>query len=235
MELTNRLKTIADLVPQGTKLADIGTDHAYLPTWLYLNNRISFAVASDLREGPLSRGMAVAKEQNIPETAISFRCGDGLSPVKKGEVNTIIMAGMGGETISHCMETTDWAKDEDLLFILQPMSSIPELRLWLQENGYFIAEERIAKEGDKLYVIMAVVVGEMPPLTSAELWVGKQYQGMHGMHRLPYLEDCISRRNHALIGMKQGDKVLQAEKIKSLEKTIEELGDMRKEWLKWQL
>lgn len=234
LELSPRLRTIADQVPFGAKLADIGTDHAYLPIWLIGQHRISFAIASDLREGPLSRGIAAAKEWNIPSNQISFRLSDGLLGIDRSEVNTIVIAGMGGDTIAHSLQGVSWSKDPSLLFLLQPMSSIPELRQWLQENGFRIEEERIAMEESKYYVVLNVHAGDMEPLTLGERWVGRQRRGMPGDFRIEYIDDVIRRRKRALDGILNATFSDHNIKIQELRQTLNELYQLREEWLSWQ-
>lgn len=172
MELTARLQSVASQVPQGARLADIGTDHAYLPVWLLLRGQISSAIAADLRQGPLSRARETAQLYGV-SGQISFRLCDGLSAISPDEVDTIAIAGMGGETIAAILAAAPWTK-EDKLLLLQPMTSFPDLRLWLQRNGYTIEKESISREGKRLYSCLRVRAGEMPPLSPAELWAGRQ-------------------------------------------------------------
>lgn len=172
MELTARLQSVADQVPQGAVFADIGTDHAYLPVWLLLNGRIQYAIAADLREGPLNRARETAEQYGVSEQ-VSFRLCNGLADINENEVDTIAIAGMGGETIVAILEAAPWTKNGKLL-LLQPMTSFPDLRLWLQQNGYLIEKETITKEGRRVYSCLTVRAGYMEPLTPAELWVGRQ-------------------------------------------------------------
>lgn len=171
MELSPRLQAIARQVPQGARLADVGTDHGYLPVWLLLNGQIESAIAADLRAGPLDRARDTAR-QFQQTNWISFRLCDGLSDIKADEVDTVSIAGMGGETITAILKAAPWTKQNKLL-LLQPMTGASKLREWLQINGYVILDENIAQEGKKLYSIWTVTGGDMPPLTPAELWAGK--------------------------------------------------------------
>lgn len=172
MELTPRLQAIADQVFQGARLADVGTDHGYLPVWLLRQGRIDCAIAADLREGPLNRARETGRRWGV-EDRISFRLCDGLSAVQKDETDTVVIAGMGGETIASILNAAPWTRD-GVRLLLQPMTGLVELRRWLQEHGYEIVEEHIAREGKRLYSILAVKGGEMQPLTPAELWAGRQ-------------------------------------------------------------
>ncbi|MDF2838720.1 MAG: SAM-dependent methyltransferase [Evtepia sp.] len=233
-ELSPRLRTIAEQVPFGARLADIGTDHAYLPVWLLMQERISSAIASDLREGPLSRGIAVARQWQTPSDKISFRCCDGLLGMERSELDTIVIAGMGGDTIAHTLSGVTWSNDPDLLFLLQPMSSIPELRQWLQENTFRIEEEKIALEQSKYYVILKVRAGSMEPLSLGERWVGRQSKDSPENHRTEYICDVIRRRNRALNGIKNAVSKPPKVQVDELNHTLKELHQMREEWLSWQ-
>ena len=172
MELTARLQSVADQVPQGAAFADIGTDHAYLPVWLLLNGRICHAIAADLREGPLNSARETAEQYGVSRQ-VSFRLCNGLADISADEVDTIAIAGMGGETIASILEAAPWTRKGKLL-LLQPMTSFPDLRLWLQKNGYNIEKETITKEGRRLYTCLTVRAGQMEELSPAELWVGRQ-------------------------------------------------------------
>ena len=129
LELSPRLAAIAEQVPQGARLADVGTDHAYLPAWLLLAGRISGAVATDVREGPLQRGRETARLYKVEDRMV-FRCCDGLAAVEPQEADTVVIAGMGGELMARIVERAPWTRGCTLL--LQPMSAQPFLRRWLQ-------------------------------------------------------------------------------------------------------
>ena len=223
MELTPRLRALADLVPQDARLADVGTDHAYLPVWLLLQGRISRAIAADLREGPLNRARETARQYQV-EDKVSFRLCDGLSLVDREEVDVISIAGMGGETIAAILQAAPWAREK--LLLLQPMTSFPDLRLWLQQHAYAIQRERIAREGERLYTVWVVTAGAMEPLTPAELWAGRQ-DGEDPL-RAAYLELMESKAKRALEGHLASRQRDEGE-IRRLTRVLEGLGDMRKE------
>lgn len=229
LDLTPRLRAIAEQVPQGARLADVGTDHAYLPVWLLREGRIQSAVASDVNEGPLQRGQETAKAYGT-EARITFRLCDGLAGIKPEEADTVVIAGMGGELIARILSSAPWTKGATLL--LQPMSSQPELRRWLTENGYCIRRETVAVEGKKLYVILSVTSGECPPYTQAELWAGRQQRGEDSPHRLAYLNDLIQRRERAIAGMRQGTS--QGDALQEEETLLSGLKKLREEWMTWQ-
>ena len=232
IELTPRLQAVASFVPDGARLADIGTDHAYLPVSLLLEGRIPSAVAADLRKGPLDRARQTAREHGCTEK-VKFRLCDGLSDVKSYETDVIAIAGMGGETIAEILSAAKWVKEKNLPVILQPMSSQPELRRWLVDHGYVIQREVVAREGEKFYVILTVRGGESPTYTSAELWAGRQRQGEENPHRGEYLADQIFRRQRALAGMRRSSSLTEEELARE-EALLAGLKGMQEEWNTWQ-
>lgn len=230
MELTPRLRAIADLVPHGSSFADIGTDHAYLPAWLLMNGVIDRAIAADLREGPLERARETAKKYAV-EDKMDFRLCDGLSAVREGEASVIAIAGMGGDTIAHILSQAPWTKDQKIMLLLQPMTSQPDLRQWLFENEYCIESERIVREGEKLYTILSVKAGAMDKLTPAELWAGKQSRDPL---RGEFLDHVAKKVGKALDGQRAAF-CPNTESIMQLEHVLLGLNTMKEEWSAWQL
>ena len=233
MELSPRLRSVAELVPQGAQLADIGTDHAYLPTWLILHGVISRAVAADLREGPLERARLTAEKYGISQH-ISFRLCDGLTDIDKDEADVISIAGMGGETIAEILSAAPWTKEADKLLLLQPMSAQPELRRWLGEHGYVIRREILSKEGETLYVAFQVNGGRMDALTAGELWAGKQQAGEKSPLRMEYLDRLIAQTGRALEGLRRSTRAADSQRLTEMEKVHQDLLRLKEEWSTWQ-
>jgi tRNA (adenine22-N1)-methyltransferase len=153
-ELTNRLKLIADKVLSNTKyIADIGTDHAYIPIYLVKNNICDKAIASDINYGPIEMAKNNIKNQNCEEK-IEVRHGGGLATLKQGEVDSFIIAGMGGILIKDIID-----KDIDITrnvgyFILQPMQYVNILRKYLVQNNFYIYDEDLVEDMGKIYQII---------------------------------------------------------------------------------
>lgn len=158
MHLTPRLRTIMQQVPEGARLADIGTDHALIPTALLRRGVIQSAIASDLREGPLDSAARTAKQFEV-EHKLSLRLGGGLQTVKPDEADTIVIAGMGGETIAQILADDAWALDGAHLLLLQAMTAQPYLRQYLAAHGGVIQKESLCREGQRIYTVMTVVGG----------------------------------------------------------------------------
>lgn len=152
--LDARLLAAANLVRDGAYLADIGTDHAYLPIYLAQKGKISRAVASDIREGPLARA-----EQNIRAAGLSDKIEtvltDGLSGLECYPITDIVIAGMGGLMIASILDAADFIRTTRTRLILQPMQHVSELRRYLSA-GWQVEKEAITEEGGKLYQILCV-------------------------------------------------------------------------------
>ena len=231
-ELSPRLQGVAEMIPEGARLADVGTDHAYLPAWLLQNGRIPSAIASDVREGPLSRARATARACGCFER-MSFRLCDGLSGIAPEEVDALVIAGMGGETIANILEAAPWVKEKDFPIILQPMSTQAELRGWLWRNGFLCLREKTVFEGETLYSIILARQGGAVPMTPAEEWAGRQYPGMEDPLRGLLLDHLLGRVRRALDGMSRSRAPAEARR-RELEQVLEGLMEMRKEWDAWQ-
>ncbi|MBE7010165.1 MAG: SAM-dependent methyltransferase [Ruminococcaceae bacterium] len=227
--MTPRLLAIADSVPQSVSLADIGTDHAYIPIYLCQKGRVDRALAMDVRPGPLSRA-----EQNILryhlDTRIKTRLSDGLSALCEGEVDTVVIAGMGGLLIA---ELLDKAPVVAQTYILQPMTAVAELRLWLAENGFCIQDERLAREGEKLYTILVVTHGVMKVPESAYLHVGEKLMEKRDP-LTPYLvEKLLVKYRATKAGLMRAEKAETGEKVKQCEDLIDSLLVLKKECETW--
>ncbi len=232
LELTPRLQAVADLVPANALMADIGTDHAYLPVWLLLEGKISRAIAADLRQGPLDRARLTAKEYDCRKN-IDFRLCDGLSGIGPEEADTIVIAGMGGETIAAILQAAPWTKNEKYTLILQPMSAQNDLRAWLWRSGYRIDQEQIICEGDKLYNILLVIYGGAEPMPVVEEWAGRQWQGMEQELRGEYLERLLDKTSRAIAGISRGTGEKDCVRLDELQQVHAALQEMKKEWDTW--
>lgn len=153
--LSPRLKVIFDSVPDNAKVADIGTDHAYLPIALSLCGKCKSIIACDIKEKPLSKARENINKFKIIN--IDTRLGDGLSPIKEGEADTIIIAGMGGDVISHIISDCSFIKNPDITLLLQPMTSAEILRSFLTENSFKIIEEIPVEDTKKIYTVIKAV------------------------------------------------------------------------------
>lgn len=172
IKLKPRLQAAADMVRFGSRVADIGTDHAYLPTALILSGKIPSAVAADLRRGPLENAEETVRLNSI-EDKVRLCLSDGLKGVSPDEVDDIVIAGMGGILISEILTDAEWVKSKKYKLVLQPQSHDENVRKFLFENGFAITEEKACFEDGKVYIcIAAVFTGEIIPHSEAEIMLG---------------------------------------------------------------
>jgi tRNA (adenine22-N1)-methyltransferase len=158
MRLDGRLSAAAELVPRGASVADIGTDHAYLAIALIQKREAAKVIASDKNEGPCAAARRMLSEAGLSKR-VPVRCGDGLSVLVPGEVDTVCIAGMGGGLIASILAAQPGVLAEVSRLVLQPMNDAATLRRWLYENGWHIAEESLATADGRLYEIIAAEPG----------------------------------------------------------------------------
>ncbi|MBR2132274.1 MAG: SAM-dependent methyltransferase [Oscillospiraceae bacterium] len=197
--LQPRLRAIADLVPNGAKLVDVGTDHGFIPVRLLLEERISSAIASDIGAAPLDHARRTAEQYHVTER-VDFRLCDGLSAVSDDEVDTIVIAGMGGDNISNILSCAPWTKDGKLL-LLQPMSKAEVLRRYLPLNGYTVVAEQLVADKGVIYPILSVRGGSMPQADEAQAWGGFWLDSDPLQKR--YLDEQILRLRRVAAGLEK--------------------------------
>ncbi len=158
MKLKPRLLAIAQLVKKNSIVADIGTDHGYVPAYLIQHQIAQKVIAADINRGPLNSAESTINAYRL-EKYIETRLGSGLEVLLPGEVDTVIIAGMGGFLIRDLLIARPDIVQTVTTFILQPMVAQDELRKWLINNNFQIIEERLVKEDHRIYEIMVVQKG----------------------------------------------------------------------------
>ena len=223
LALQPRLQLLADMVPAGSRLADVGTDHGYLPVYLLQQGRITCAIASDIVDGPLQHAQQTAAEYGVD--GIDFRLCPGLDTIAPHEADTVVIAGMGGETIQAILTAAPWTADGRHLLLLQPMTKVEYLRKWLVDNGYTFTEERLVWDKDHLYPVFAVRGGTQPPLTPAQQYGGVLLDGdpLYG----DYLDERIGKLQKAIGGLQKSTAVDNAVKVKELTELCRILKEKR--------
>lgn len=164
LPISKRLLCCASMVQPGSRVADIGTDHGYLGIYLLQTGAARHVIACDLRKDPLENARRNAKLFGV-DGEMELRLSDGLEKILPDEVDTVVMAGMGGDLIQRILSQCPWRKREGLQFILQPQSAGNVLRRWLCEDGFEIRREEPVQDGHFLYTVMAIRQGEPAPLT----------------------------------------------------------------------
>lgn len=158
MKLSKRLSAVAAMVTDGSVVADVGTDHAFLPIYLVQQRRIERAFAMDVREGPLSRAKEHIQAYCL-ENQITTRLSDGLEMLQPGEADTLVLAGMGGNLMLRILEDGRETTDAFRELILQPQSEIGLVRKRMEQMGFRVLEEDMVLEDGKFYPVMKLVHG----------------------------------------------------------------------------
>ncbi len=172
MNLSKRLSRLAEMVTKGSCLADVGTDHGYVPLCLCSQGKIPSAIAMDIGEGPLGRAREHVRKAGL-DSRIETRLSDGLSALEEGEAQTVLIAGMGGALTERILENGSKALGSVRELILQPQSEIWRVRRWLAENGWRIVCEDIVLEERKFYPMFRAEQGCPEEYKEQELLFGK--------------------------------------------------------------
>lgn len=231
MELTKRMQAVADMVSAGYKLADIGTDHAYIPIVLMEDEWIPFAVAMDINEGPLMCAKEHVLESGL-SNKIELRLSDGFAELSPGEADSAVIAGMGGTLIIKILKK-DWNVTVSLKeCILQPQSEIAKVRAFLLQEGFLFIEEDMVFDEGKFYPMMKV----QPPLAKIhnikkeipekDSWTETEIQ--YGKYLLlgknPVLKQFLEREKALKTGilesLRMQDSIHAKQRMKELEQEL---------------
>lgn len=215
LPLTPRLLNITSYV-KGKTVADVGTDHAYVPLFLVSERICENAIASDVRTGPVEIAKSNIKKNGF-EDKIEVRMGSGLSVLSPGEADDIIIAGMGGELIADILKADEEVAKKSRL-ILQPMNSQYELRHFLSDNGYEIENEDISVEGFKVYNLIVAKYGKK-----------FEFENDIDYHLPPYLKD--NKNYKALYEKKKREFMKVIEGLENSKDPDEEKLNIYKDWV----
>ena len=223
--MNNRLEKISQYIENGPGFADIGTDHGYLPAVMALRGYSGNIYASDLREGPLSAAKANAEHFNVSEK-ISFLLGDGLELCPKDKLDTIVIAGMGGDNICGILDRAPWCMDKRYKLILQPMKKAEILRYWLIHNEFTIEKEDLVADSGMVYQLLVARFGGKQSLSSGELFTGsleliKDNPLFDNMLRIQ-----LSRFRKLSEGLKKTERIEYEAKIRLTNEILQDLEAM---------
>lgn len=225
--LTPRLNCIIGHI-SAKRIADIGTDHAYIPIALAQQNKLSYAFACDIREGPLAIAKSNIRKNGL-ESIIETRLGSGLSTLLPGEAEEIIIAGMGGILIGEILAEHEEIAKRASKLILQPMNAQEELRKFLIRRGYCISHEDIVLEGFKVYTVFDAQNGAQKPF-SKEI----DYSVPPSLYNHPYIANLIHKKKREFTKIKLGLSHSTTPDKKKLEKytlLLEQLTQIEQEVL----
>ncbi|MDD3240726.1 MAG: class I SAM-dependent methyltransferase [Lachnospira sp.] len=199
LKISKRLQTAAELVKPGNRVADIGTDHGYLPVYLVKEGISSHVIAMDVRKGPLSKA-----EKNIADYGISqqvdLRLSDGLVQLNAGEVDTITICGMGGRLMKQILMEGKEKLTDGMQLILSPQSELAEFRIYLKNNYIHIMDEQMLEEDHQYYVMMDCRYDELQQLAE------EQYGKILLEKQDPVLKNLLMRElelNHRIMSKLQ--------------------------------
>ena len=175
MKLTDRLLKIASLVTKGKRVADIGTDHGYIPVYLLNKGYVDFAILADVNKGPLENARREVRHNNLSDK-VDLRLGSGIEVLNENEVDEVIIAGMGGILIGELLEAKKNVAHSLDKLILQPMQAQDELRKYLLNNGYEILDEVLVKEDFRIYEIIVAKYTSVNTIIEDDIYyeVGKK-------------------------------------------------------------
>ena len=220
VKISNRLTTAAALVTQGYTLADVGTDHGYIPIYLLQQKKIPSAIAMDINEGPLERAKEHIALYGL-QAYIQTRLSDGVAALKPGEVEAVLIAGMGGGLVMHILKDGEKVCQSAKELILQPQSEIEHVREFLREEGYTLLAEDMVYEDGKFYPMMKVQYqGE----NVEELKLSDLYGGLLLQNRHPVLKTFLEKERLIYTGIKENlAKQPASEKIRMRLAEVEDI------------
>lgn len=231
LNLSNRLQAIADFVTIGTAVIDVGTDHGYIPIFLAQHGYSGKIYASDINEGPLSRAKQFAADYGVADK-IQFYLANGLDFTDGKNIDTVIIAGMGGENIVDILEKAAWTHNKVHL-ILQPQSKLADLANWLDNNGFAIHNVILVKDAGKIYPVLSVFAGKSrAPFSCAEMYADRILMENKDPLLPEYLNNLIKKLQRELEGKSKGKKV-KVDELCRLKFAIIGFYKMLEETRKW--
>lgn len=230
--MTPRLLTVANMVSKSVSVADIGTDHAYVPVYLILNDIADKAIAMDINEGPLTRADENIKKFSL-SNRIKTRLSDGLKELENNEADTVVIAGMGGILINTILN-----HDKDRLssvknYILQPMTAVEETRKYLADNGFEIVDEALAKEDEKIYTVINATPGAMKIDNEVNYYIGECLIRKRDKILPEYIKGKIYEYEKAVSSMKNAQNLETKKKEEHFLYLISEFKKLQEECNKW--
>ena len=228
LPISKRLLCCASMVQSGSRVADIGTDHGYLGIYLLQSGAARHVIACDLRKDPLENARRNAKLFGV-DGEMKLRLSDGLEKILPDEVDTVVMAGMGGDLIQKILSQCPWRKREGLQFILQPQSAGNVLRRWLCEDGFEIQREEPVQDGHFLYTVMDIRQGEPAPLTPGTEYASPALLASGSPLVGNYLARVENALQETVRGLTNAEKQ-RPERLSYFRQALLEIQEMRKNY-----
>lgn len=220
--LSKRLEAVASFVPEGARIADVGSDHAYLPLFLMESGRIFYAVAGEVVQGPYQSALANVVQAGQKEN-IKVRLADGLAAIEaEDRIDTITIAGMGGGLIADILQAGKDKLAGVERLILQPNNREDDVRKWLADNSFVLVAETIVEENDKIYEILVAEPGRMT-LSVQELRFGPFLLEESSPVFQKKWQKELDKLTHALAQVPEGnltDRSAISQKIKNIKEVL---------------
>ncbi|MCI5899283.1 MAG: class I SAM-dependent methyltransferase [Hominisplanchenecus sp.] len=223
LQLSERLLAVASMVSEKSRLADVGTDHGYIPIFLCMQGKIPSAIAMDIRSGPLDRAKENIRLYGLMK-CIETRLSDGVEKLKPEEADAVVIAGMGGGLVCKILEEGRQVLESVNELILQPQSDIDQVRRYLQNNNWKITAEKMVCEDGKYYPMMHVVHGHMEPLADIE-W---KYGQFLLKEKNPVLGSFLDKEEAEILKVMENLRTAGSEKALVRLKELEELLAMNR-------
>lgn len=224
MNLGERLAAIAQRVPKGTVLADIGTDHAYLPIYLVQNGLVSQVVAGEVNEGPFGAARQMIDRLEM-SNQITLRFGNGFAVLEPGEVETVTIAGMGGTSIIEILTARPSVTAYLKRLILQPMVGASLVRQWLVDNGWHISDETLVEEEGKLYEIIVAEPGQSPLFEAVIYEIGPVLWRNKPPLLAKHISQLIKQKQYILAEMNSSPQARQSDKYREYQEKLVRLEE----------
>lgn len=229
MKLTDRLLKIASLVSRGKKIADIGTDHGYIPVYLLNQGVVDYAILADINKGPLENAKKEVTRNKLTDK-VDLRLGSGIEVLKEGEVEEVIIAGMGGSLINEILMANEKVAHTTEKFILQPMQNPEDLREYLYKNGYEILDECLVREDHRIYEIIVCRYKNLPPREKDSIYyeVGEKLIEKKDPLLEEFIQNKIRMNNNILNKLDKVDAASVEDRKIVVSKNIEALNSLLK-------
>ncbi|WP_309137542.1 tRNA (adenine(22)-N(1))-methyltransferase [Pseudomonas syringae] len=218
--LSMRLERVATHVPAGARLADIGSDHGYLPVALLNRGTISAAVAGEVALTPFYAAERTVRENDLDQQ-ISVRLADGLAAIEPADgITAISLCGMGGETIRDILESGKARLSGQERLILQPNGGEQPLRVWLMAHDYRILDEEVLRENRFDYEIIVAERSEPVTYTAEQLYFGPIQMQTRSPAFLLKWQRLLSKKHKALSNFARAQKAVPEEKMQDIAQQI---------------
>lgn len=222
MRISDRLIKVAQMITPDRRVADIGTDHGYVPIYLMQHGLAKHVIAMDVKEGPLAKARENIRLCGL-EDVIEVRLSDGFEKLQSGEVESVCISGMGGELMKKLLLNGRHVTESIEEFVLSPHSEISLVRAYMHEMGHMIIEEEMLKDDGKFYTILKTARGSEPVYTALENRYGRQLLKKREPVFMAFLEERRRKQKLILENLKRNGSLASAKRHVQIEREIEEI------------